>query len=110
MLCDIELKKVDIDHQFYFVIARLFCPFCRDRVSHKIKKYDSLKSLEYHLAREHQTIRTTQFTITEVRALMRAYALCMQIGMIGCEKNILQHDKSSMFPRIKRFEDESTLS
>jgi hypothetical protein len=106
MLCDIELKKIEIDHSFYFTNLRLFCPICKDGASHKTRKYDSLKSLEYHVATEHKTNGTSQFAVSEVRKIMLVLALAMQIGMIECDQENLQRVRPTIFPKIKRSSDE----
>lgn len=106
MLCDIEFKKVEIDHIFYFANLRLFCPICKDRASHKTRKYDSLKSLEYHVATEHKTNGTSQFTVNEIREIMQVLALAMQLGMLEYDQKNLQHARPTIFPKIKRFLDE----
>ncbi len=104
MLCDIELKKVEIDHNFYFAILRFFCPFCKTRATHKTKKYNSLKSLEYHLATEHKTGRTSQFTLIEIQKINRILALAMQLGIP--DGQIPRKELSTIYPRVRRFEDE----
>jgi hypothetical protein len=106
MLCNIEFKKVEIDHSFYFVKTRLFCPFCKDRASHKTRKYDSLKSLEYHVTTEHKTGGTSQFTVNEIRKIMQVLALAMQIGMLEYDQKNLQRVRPTIFPKIKRSFDE----
>jgi len=79
MLCELNYKKVAIDYSFYSVKIRLKCPFCSHSTSNKTKKYDSLKSLVYHLSNEHKNEGSYYpFSLDDIKSVLPMIALAKQ--------------------------------
>lgn len=97
-----ESIRVEVNHLLYFAIIRLQCPICYDLAHNKskIKSYYSLKSLGHHIATEHkERDGWYRLSFTQLQELMKFVAFAMQIGM-------LPYERTAMYPRVKRFEDE----
>lgn len=82
MLLQINYKKIPVEHKFFFTLIRVFCPFCRFEVKHKIRKYDSLKSLSTHIATSHKTDCYYPFSFDDIHELMKNLALAKQWGIL----------------------------
>ena len=84
MICDIQLKKVEIDYSYYSKPIRLGCPFCKFDASHKTRTFHSMKSLLYHLSNEHkQNENFYPFTIADVKTLMQILAKSVEVGLLS---------------------------
>jgi hypothetical protein len=79
----INLKKFEFCEEVYSYTIRSFCPFCRFSTKHKIRKYDSLKSLGHHIATEHKTIGNYPFTTADVRELMKNIGVAIHWGVLN---------------------------
>jgi hypothetical protein len=84
MICDIQLKQVEIDYSYYSKLKRLGCPFCKFDSSYKTRTFHSMKSLLYHLSVEHkQNENLYPFTVIDIKTLMQALAKSMEIGLLS---------------------------
>ena len=83
MLCEINYKKVEFDYSSYSYKLRLKCPFCAYITSHKTRKYDSLKSLLFHLSEQHKNEGNYfPFSIDDVKSVMQFIALALEWKVI----------------------------
>ena len=83
MICDIQLKKVEIDYSYYSKPRRLGCPFCKFESSHKTQTFHSMKSLLYHLSTEHKhNEKPYPFTVFDIKTLMQIIAKSAEVGLL----------------------------
>ena len=83
MSCEINYKKVKINYKKYSEPIKLGCPFHSYHSSSKTRKYDTLKSLLFHLSEQHKNEGDYYpFSIDDVKSVMQFIALSLEWGLL----------------------------